>query len=77
MDRLLTLKEIGALLNVRENTVRRYVRMGKMHAIRPEGCLVFHVRTSELDRFKVEEEWAPEPIIPYLKRKRPGLYKKA
>lgn len=37
MEEYLTIKEVGARLRVSEGTVRRWIRAGKLAAVRPGG----------------------------------------
>lgn len=76
MDKLLTLKEVGAVLGVKESTVRKWVRMKKMRAIIPDRGWVYRVKESEIVRFKENEAWEPENIVPYIQHQMPGMFKK-
>jgi excisionase family DNA binding protein len=50
-DRLLTVPEVAAALRVDDNTVRRWIRRGRIEAHNLGGRTGYRVRRSELDRF--------------------------
>lgn len=51
-ERLLTVKEVAALLKAHEETVRRWLREGVIKGVRPAGKRFgWRIRESELRRF--------------------------
>jgi excisionase family DNA binding protein len=50
-DRLLTVPEVAAALRVDENTVRRWLRRGRLSGVNLGHRIGYRVRQSELDRF--------------------------
>ena len=50
-DRLLTVQEVAAALRVDDNTVRRWIRRGRIEAHNLGGRTGYRVRRSEMDRF--------------------------
>ena len=51
MDKFLTVKEICDILKVTRGTVIRWIRIGKLRAIKLGGGRLWRVRESELKRF--------------------------
>jgi excisionase family DNA binding protein len=51
-EELLTVEEVAARLRSNPETVRRYLRSGKLRGVRPGGTrLGWRIPVSELDRF--------------------------
>jgi excisionase family DNA binding protein len=71
-----SLRQVGDMLSVKERTVRGWIRLGKLKAARSCGW-AFVVDAEELERFKREETWTPEDIVPYIRKNIPGMYKGA
>ncbi len=54
-DRLLTVDQIADRVQVSQETVRRWLRSGRMYGVRPGGAKIgWRVRSSEVDRFLAE-----------------------
>lgn len=50
-ERLLSVEDVAARLNVSEETVRRWLRLGRIRGLRPGGGkTVYRIPESELDR---------------------------
>jgi excisionase family DNA binding protein len=62
-----TIKETAKKLGVRESTVRRWIRLGKL-AVKESKSRAFFVEHNELERFIAEEKPEPEDITPYFSR---------
>jgi len=58
-DELLTIDEVAAELKLHPDTIRRYIREGKLKQIRVGGTAI-RIRRSELDRFIREGEEGSE-----------------
>jgi excisionase family DNA binding protein len=54
-DELLTVEQVAERLQLHPDTVRRYVREGKLRAVRLSSTAL-RIRSSELDRFLKERE---------------------
>lgn len=50
MESLYTVKEIARLLNIKANTVRAWLRSGKLHGIRSGKNQKWRVPQSEIER---------------------------
>ena len=50
-DRLLTVPEVAAALRVDENTVRRWIKRGRLHGFNLGNRTGYRVSQSELDHF--------------------------
>jgi excisionase family DNA binding protein len=51
-DRLLTVAEVAERLRTTPETIRRWLRAGKLHGVRMGGTkLGYRVRAGEVDRF--------------------------
>lgn len=51
-ERLLTVQEVAQQLRASPDTVRRWLRQGRLHGVRPGGDrLGYRIRQSDLDRF--------------------------
>jgi excisionase family DNA binding protein len=51
MEQLLTVPEVAAVLRVDDNTVRRWIRRGRLHGMKLGGPGGYRVRRSDLDAF--------------------------
>ena len=58
-DELLTIDEVAAELKLHPDTIRRYIREGKLKPTRVGGTAI-RIRRSELDRFISEGEEGSE-----------------
>ncbi len=58
MNKLLTLQEIAAILNVHENTVRRLVANGQLQAIKISSRGDLRFRQTDLDAYLTRAETA-------------------
>jgi excisionase family DNA binding protein len=58
-DELLTIDEVAAELKLHPDTIRRYIREGKLKQTRVGGTAI-RIRRSELDRFISEGEEGSE-----------------
>ncbi len=58
-DELLTIDEVAAELKLHPDTIRRYIREGKLKPTRVGGTAI-RIRRSELDRFIREGEEGSE-----------------
>jgi excisionase family DNA binding protein len=56
-DRLLTVQEVAERLRVNAETVRRWLRQGRLHGMMPGGDRAgYRIRESELRRFMAGDE---------------------
>ena len=61
-ERLLTVEEIAQRLGANVETVRRWLRQGRLRGVRPGGTkLGWRVSERELARFLSGEDTAPSP----------------
>ena len=51
MNKLYTVREAAEILRVTPYSVQRYVREGKLKALKPGGGRVLRITQEELDRF--------------------------
>jgi excisionase family DNA binding protein len=64
-ERLLTVREVAERLRSSSETVRRWLRQGKLRGFRPGGTkLGYRVPESELERFIAQGEYRPEAAPP-------------
>ena len=54
-DRLLTVEQVADQVQVSQETVRRWLRTGRLRGVRPGGSKIgWRVRSSDVDRFLTE-----------------------
>jgi excisionase family DNA binding protein len=72
-ERLLTVREVAERLRSSSETVRRWLRQGKLRGFRPGGTkLGYRVPESELQRFITQGEYRPEATPPSAKNESGG-----